>query len=54
LIVRACAARINDRRRDHLAEVGNEAVSALDLIRDFVVGHLDIGHHASSNGGSPR
>ena len=40
LIVRACAGRINDRRRDHLAEVGNEAVSALDLFRDFGVGHL--------------
>jgi hypothetical protein len=44
LIVRACAGRIDDRRRDHLAEVGNEAVSARDLIRDFGVGHLDIGH----------
>ena len=45
LIVRACAGRINDRRRDHLAEIGNEAVSALDLIRDVGIGHLDIGHH---------
>jgi hypothetical protein len=27
--------RINDRRRDHLAEAGNEAASALDLLTDF-------------------
>ena len=54
LIVGACAGRINSGSRDHLAKVGNEAVRALDLLTDFCVGHLDIGHRASSsNGGSP-
>jgi hypothetical protein len=33
----------------------DEAIRALDLLTDLVVGHLDIGHHvSSSSGGSPR
>jgi hypothetical protein len=38
LFVGARTGRINDRRRDHLAEVGNEAFGAVDLIRDFRAG----------------
>jgi hypothetical protein len=33
----------------------DEAIPALDLLTDLVVGHLDIGHHVSSSSGdSPR
>src|SRR5258708_22196067 len=47
--------RIDDGGRDQLAEGGNEAAGALDLLTNLVVGHLDIGHHVpSSSGGSPR
>jgi hypothetical protein len=47
--VGAQACRINDRCSDRLARLPDEAVGAVDLIRDFRVGH-----HASSSRSSPR
>jgi hypothetical protein len=55
LSVGAQARRIDSRCGDRVAQLLDEAVSALDLLTDLVVGHLGIGHHASSSsGGSPR
>jgi hypothetical protein len=31
----------------------DEAVGALDLVADFGIGHLDIGHNVAASAGSP-
>jgi hypothetical protein len=49
LFVGAQARRINDRCSDRLAQLPDEAVGAVDLIREFRVGH-----HGSSSSGPRR
>ena len=55
LRVGAPARRIDSRCSDRVAQSLDEAVGALDLFRDFGVGHFSVGHHGwSSSGGSLR
>jgi hypothetical protein len=49
LFVGAQARRINDRCNARLAQLPDEVIGAVDLIRDYRVGH-----HGSSSSGGPR